>query len=338
MFSKNYNFADKSVWKGRIDSEDNFDAFRWHQWIQFIDLSQENLQIFKGKLGFCFIGFCCDVGVQINKGRFGAAKAPQSIRKELANLPCWFNQEVKIFDAGDILSEDCTLEESQALLSQTVQIILNLNLFPIVLGGGHEVAFGHYNGILNYLSQKESKPKIGIINFDAHFDLRPYHNGGSSGTMFKQIADICSDKELEYSYMCIGVQKYSNTVDLFKTAKNLGVTYILEKDISISDDLSILEKIHKFINNQDHIYITICSDVFSSAFAPGVSAPQPLGLEPETVLKFLKYILNSNKVVSFDIAEVTPRFDQDNTTANLAKVLIFSVVNTLCQIYNLSVE
>ena len=338
MFNKNYKVADKSVWNGRIDSEDNFDAFRWHQWIKFIDLSQKNLNKFNGKLGFCFIGFCCDVGVQINKGRFGAAKAPQSIRKELANLPCWFNQEVGIFDAGDILSDECTLEESQEALAEAVQEILNLNLFPIVLGGGHEVAFGHYNGILNYLSQKESKPKVGIINFDAHFDLRPYQNSGSSGTMFKQIADICKDKELEYSYMCIGVQKYSNTVDLFKTAHDLDVKYILAKDISLIDDWSLLEKFDKFINKQDHIYMTICSDVFSSAFAPGVSSPQPLGLDPEMVLKFIKYILKSNKVVSFDIAEVSPRFDQDNITANLAKVLIFSVVNTLCQLNNLSAE
>jgi len=338
MFNKNYTVVDKNVWNGRIDSEDNFDAFRWHQWIKFIDLSQENLHKFNGKLGFCFIGFCCDVGVQINKGRFGASKAPQSIRKELANLPCWFNQEVGIFDAGDILSEECTLEESQVALEEAVQEILNLNLFPIVLGGGHEVAFGHYNGILSYLSQNESKPKIGIINFDAHFDLRPYQTSGSSGTMFKQIADICKDKELEYSYMCVGVQKYSNTVDIFKTAHDLDVKYILAKDISLIDDWSLLEKFDKFINKQDHIYMTICSDVFSSAFAPGVSSPQPLGLDPEMVLKFIKYILKSNKVVSFDIAEVAPRFDQDNITANLAKVLIFSVVNTLCQLNNLSVE
>ncbi|MBP1925346.1 formiminoglutamase [Sedimentibacter acidaminivorans] len=338
MFNNNYKIADKNVWKGRIDSEDNYDAFRWHQWIQFIDLSNDNIPVFNGTLGFCIIGFCCDVGVQINKGRFGAAKAPQSIRKELSNLPCWFKEEVKLFDAGDILSEDCTLEQSQDALALAVQKILNLNLFPIVLGGGHEVAFGHYNGILNYLSQNKSKPKIGIVNFDAHLDIRPYPNGGSSGTMFRQIADVCSDKELEYSYMCVGVQKYSNTVDLFKTANNLGVSYILEKDISISDDWSLIEKFDTFLNNQDHIYMTICSDVFSSAFAPGVSAPQPLGLDPETVLKFLKYIIKTKKIVSFDIAEVTPRFDQDNTTVNLAKVLIFSVVNTLCQIYNLSID
>lgn len=335
MFHTNYKTTDKTFWQGRIDSESNFDAFRWHQWVKPIDLNEENLISFNGKLGFVFLGFCCDVGVKRNNGRTGAANGPESIRKELANLPCRFTQEVKLFDAGNILCENISLEESQTLLSIAIEKVLSLNLFPIVLGGGHEIAFGHYNGILNYLKQSDKKPNIGIINFDAHFDLRPYPNGGSSGTMFRQIADVCSDQNLEYSYLCIGVQKHSNTIDLFKTADRLGAEYILAKDIVDSDNWNVLEKLDDFIKSQDKVYITICSDVFSSAFAPGVSASQPLGLDPERVLKFLRYILKSRKVISFDIAEVSPRFDQDNVTANLASVLIFSIVNSLCEIHDL---
>ena len=335
MFNINYKTTDKELWQGRIDSETNFDAFRWHQWVKPIDLREENLASFNGKLGFAFLGFCCDAGVKRNNGRTGAAKGPESIRKELANLPCRFTEEVKLFDAGNIFCEDISLEESQNLLSKAIEKILKLNLFPIVLGGGHEIAFGHYTGILNYLSQSVTSPNIGIINFDAHFDLRPYPSGGSSGTMFRQIADVCKEKDLKYSYLCIGVQKHSNTIDLFKTADKLGAEYILAKDIADSDNWNVLEKLDSFIKFQDKIYITICSDVFSSAFAPGVSASQPLGLDPERVLKFLKYILKSNKVISFDIAEVSPRFDQDNVTANLASVLIFSIVNSLCEIHDL---
>lgn len=335
MFNENYNVPDKTLWKGRVDSESNFDAFRWHQWIKPMDLREDHLNSFSDKLGFAFIGFCCDAGVKRNNGRTGAAKGPESIRKELANLPCRFAQEVKLFDAGDILCENISLEESQDLLAKAIEKILQLNLFPIVLGGGHEIAFGHYNGILNYLNQSSVKPNIGIINFDAHFDLRPYPSGGSSGTMFRQIADVCQNQDLKYSYLCIGVQKHSNTIDLFKTADKLGAEYILAKDIVNSDSWNLLEKLDDFIKLQDSIYITICSDVFSSAFAPGVSSSQPLGLDPEIVLKFLKYILKSNKVISFDIAEVSPRFDQDNVTANLASVLIFSIVNSLCEIHDL---
>ncbi|MBX4263050.1 formimidoylglutamase [Clostridium estertheticum] len=336
MFDKNYKITNEGVWQGRTDSESNYDAFRWHQCVKIIDLRRDDLILYTGKLGFAFIGFCCDEGVRRNGGRTGAANGPKSIRKELSNLPCDFSKEVKLFDVGDICCEDCTLEESQDLLSKAIEKVLSLNLFPIVLGGGHEVAFGNYMGTLDYLSQRSKQPNIGIINFDAHFDLRPCTQVTSSGTMFRQIADICIERELEYSYLCIGVQKHSNTIDLFKTADTLGVKYMLAKDIIDNDNWKLMEDIDDFIKLKDYLYVTICSDVFSTAFAPGVSSSQPLGLDPERVLKFLKYILRSNKVVSFDIAEVSPRFDQDDVTANLAAVLIFSVVNTICGINRLT--
>ena len=332
MFNKTYSPIDKSQWQGRIDSEDDFDSFRWHQWVELLDLEDGNLKAFKGKLGFAFLGFECDTGVELNKGRTGAAKGPASIRKELANLPCQFSKDVALFDAGTICCENSTLDQAQDALAKAVEKILSLNLFPILLGGGHEIAFGHYKGIFNHLNKKNEDKNIGIINFDAHFDLRPYPNGGTSGTMFKQIADLTKDNNINYSYFCLGIQKHGNTLSLFNTAERLGVDYILAKDIASTDFYPMIEKLDDFIKDQDHLYITICSDVFSSAFAPGVSAPQPLGLDPEKVLMFLKYILRSGKAISFDIAEVSPRFDQDSTTANLASVIIFSVVNTLSKI------
>ncbi|PAB60257.1 formimidoylglutamase [Anaeromicrobium sediminis] len=337
MLQENYRPMDKNDWQGRIDSVINYDAFRWHQWVKPLDLNRDDLEPFEGKVGFAFIGFPSDEGVKRNKGRTGTAKGPESIRKELSHLPCSFSEKVKLFDAGNIICKNRTLEENQKHLGEAVEKILSLNLFPIVLGGGHAVAFGHYKGILSHLRKENEKPNIGIINFDAHFDIRPYPNGGTSGTMFRQIADVCEEEDINYSYMCVGIQKHSNTVDLFKTAEGLGANYILAKDIRNGDSWNLLETIDKFMRTQDHIYMTICADVFSTAYAPGVSATQPLGLEPEKVLNFMKYILKSKKVISFDIAEVSPRFDQDNTTANLAAVLIFSVVNTISKMNNLSI-
>lgn len=327
-----YKVIDKSPWEGRVDCEDDFDSFRWHQWLEVLDLADENLKPFEGTLGFAFLGFCSDYGVKLNKGRTGTAHGPMSIRSELSSLPCAFPQDVKLFDAGNIACETCTLEEAQKSLGEAVTKLLDLNLFPILLGGGHEIALGHYKGILNHLRKKDENPKIGIINFDAHFDIRPYPKGGTSGTMFRQIADMNGDLNVDYSYLALGIQKHSNTISLFNTAEKLGAEHILAKDIIHGDYFSHLDKVDSFIKDQDHIYVTICSDVFSSAFAPGVSAPQPLGLNPENVLIFLKHILKSKKVISFDIAEVSPRFDQDNTTANLASVMIFSVVETLSRI------
>ncbi len=327
-----YYPSDASFWEGRTDSKTDFDAFRWHQWVQLIDLRNEGFQLPPDSLGIVFIGFCCDEGVRLNRGRAGAANGPRSIRKELANLPCWFTQDVRLYDAGDITCEEGTLDATQTSLAAAVTRALDLGLFPIVLGGGHEIALGHYNGIRNHLLQKSPRPDIGIINFDAHLDLRPSDGGGTSGTMFNQIAEICRETQLKYSYLCIGAQKYANTVALFKTADALQAEYILSKDLSEDIPWTALESIEDHVKLNDSLYVTICADVFSSAYAPGVSATQPLGLEPELVLKLLKLIFRSGKVIGFDIAEVAPRFDQDNTTSNLAKVLIFSVVNALAQL------
>jgi formiminoglutamase len=323
--------AKKGAWHGRVDSADNFYAFRWHQCVKLLDLNAASIPKFEGPLGFTFLGFKSDEGIRRNKGRVGAANGPESIRHELANLPCYFSESVQLFDAGDVICEDGDLEASQTQLAKAVEQLLALNLFPIILGGGHEVAFGHYQGILNHLETDHKTPRIGIFNFDAHFDLRPYPGGGNSGTMFRQIADLSDSKGIQFSYYCAGVQKYSNTIELFRTSEALGVTFKLAKDLVQEDHWQLYESIDSFIAKNDHLYITICADVFSSAFAPGVSAPQPLGMDPELALKILKKLIFSGKVVSFDIAEVSPRFDKDNITASLAKVLIFTVVNSLCQ-------
>lgn len=332
MIIKNYQPGNCEAWEGRTDSEADFDAFRWHQWIQPLDLQGESFTLPEGALGVAFLGFCCDEGIRRNRGRTGAANGPHSIRKELANLPCWFTQEVRLYDAGDITCQETSLEEGQGSLAIAVKQILDWGLFPMVLGGGHEIALGHYQGIREHLLTKTPDPRIGIVNFDAHLDLRPYDKGGSSGTMFRQIADQCRQRNLHYGYLCIGVQKYSNTVALFNTAEELGATVLLSKDLAVELPWHAIESIEDHIKDHPALYVTICSDVFSSAYAPGVSATQPLGLEPELVLKLLKLLFRSGRVVGFDIAEVAPRFDQDNTTANLAKVLIFSAVNALAQL------
>ncbi|WP_138160416.1 formimidoylglutamase [Peptoniphilus catoniae] len=325
---RNYVLESPETWQGRIDDTEDYDSFRWHQWIKLIDLNDNSLKAFDGTFAFCLIGFECDFGIGLNKGRVGAAKGPVSIRKELANLPCQFNEEIKIFDAGNIITDGLSLDEAQDCLGEAVNRILDLNMFPIVLGGGHETAFGHFKGLFkHFLKDDES---IGIINFDAHFDTRPYEKfGGTSGTMFRQIRDLVQENGFDYNYMCIGIQKHSNTKSLFNFAKENEVKYILAKDIVNRDIPSLFDEIDEFIQSVDYIYITICSDVFSTAFAPGVSAPQALGMDPEKAIVLLKHILSHENVVSFDIAEVSPRFDKDNTTATLAAVLIFSLVTKI---------
>ncbi|NOZ47727.1 MAG: formimidoylglutamase, partial [Chlorobi bacterium] len=268
--------------------------------------------------------------VKINKGRTGAAKGPESIRKQLANLPDNFSNKALIFDAGNIHCQNEALEQAQENIRKAVAEILSLNMKPILLGGGHEIALGHYNGLKYFLKKSSCNINtLGIINFDAHFDLRPTFEGASSGTMFYQIAENCEEDNTKFNYMCIGIQQTANTKSLFKKADELGVKYILEKHITENNLRKIENEIELFCKSVQYIYLTICADVFSSAFAPGVSSPQPFGMNPEIALRLIKYVIRTKKVLSFDIAEVSPRFDDDSQTAKLAAVIIYAYVNTI---------
>ena len=62
---------------------------------------------------------------------------------------------------------------------------------------------------------------IGIINLDAHFDLRQ-DQYATSGTPFRQIAEHLDIKEQPFHYLCIGISQFSNTASLYEQAFDLG--------------------------------------------------------------------------------------------------------------------
>ena len=89
----------------------------------------------------------------------------------------------------------------------------------------------------------------------------------------------------------------------------------------------IKRQLEEFIAGSSHIYLTICMDVFSSSFAPGVSAAAFSGLIPDAFFfSCLKSVMAGGKVISMDIAECNPVFDQDQRTAKLAAALAFSMI------------
>ena len=183
------------------------------------------------------------------------------------------------------------------------------------MGGGHDIAYGHYND--------NKRPLIGSINFDAHFDLRSDENGPNSGTPFFQIAY----ENEPFHYLCLGIRKDANDKVLFQTATELNTTYVDRSTFRIQFAKEINTWIRAFMEKVDHVYVTVDLDGFSSAYAPGVSAASPMGFSPDIVLESLETIIASGKLISMDIAEMNPKFDIDNQTAKLAASLIHKVIH-----------
>ena len=128
---QNYIPLENDIWSGRIDDIDDFDSYRWHQVVELIDITDAQLKPHpKNLIGFCILGYCCDKGVEKNLGRSGAAKGPNHIRKELANLPVSFNKDIKLYDAGNITCISGSMEDAQLELSMAINKIFSLYLIP----------------------------------------------------------------------------------------------------------------------------------------------------------------------------------------------------------------
>src|SRR5450830_623103 len=161
---------DSSLWSGRLDHDSAGDTHRLHQIVQPFD---HNI-----RAGAVLIGFACDEGVKRNHGRIGAAQGPDAIRRMLANLPV--HRLEALADAGNIECLDGELEQAQQRLAAKVADVKAQGAFPLVLGGGHEVAYGTFLGVTRHFGRAMAQRKLLIINFDAHFDLRESDRASSS--------------------------------------------------------------------------------------------------------------------------------------------------------------
>jgi formiminoglutamase len=297
-------------WQGRVDQE--ADSARWHQ--RILPLAADS------QPGVALLGFASDEGVRRNHGRVGAVNGPQAIRKALANL-AWHRQG-PAYDAGDVVCADGDLEAAQARLGQNVCARLDAGHLPVVLGGGHEVAYGSWLGIAEHLAPRRVAPRIGIINFDAHFDLRDPAHIHSSGTPFAQIAEQCATRGWPFAYACLGVSRTSNTRALFQRAAALGVLVREDREMRADTLTAVDAELTAFVTGCDAIYLSIDLDVLPAGEAPGVSAPSARGVPLALLEPLLESVRDSGKLRLVDLAELNPLHDVDSRTARLAARLI----------------
>lgn len=298
-------------WKGRTDPEPHSE--RWHQKVQPLNGS--------GAPGCALLGFACDAGVARNQGRVGAAEGPAALRQALA--PLAWHRCGPAYDAGDVRCKGDAMEDAQQVLADRLKPLLDAGHQPIVLGGGHEIAYASWTGLAQHLAGRgETAPRVGIINFDAHFDLRDPANVRSSGTPFSQIADDSQQRGWPFRYACLGVSRAANTRALFNRATELGVLVREDRDFDTRYLNAIQRDLERFIARCDHLYLTIDLDVLPAAEAPGVSAPAARGVSLALIEPLIERIRDSGKLRLADLAELNPGHDIDGRTARVAARLV----------------
>ncbi|MDF2549136.1 MAG: hutG 2 [Chlamydiales bacterium] len=316
---RHYIPPSSNTWAGRSDGEN---ALHFHEAVQLFDLNKE----WPKAHAFALIGFQSDVGILRNQGRKGAKDGPSAFRQALGALPA--PADLSLFDVGDIAVQGDDLESAQQALAEVISHLLKLQIQPLLIGGGHEMAFGHYQGVMQAFPQLD----LGIVNFDAYFDMRSplLEEGackGTSGSSFLQIAKERQREDLEFDYTCIGIQTHSNTKALFDQARSQSVITVRADEIHRKNIHKLLKTLDQLIAKRTALFVTISLDVFASCYAPGVSAPSPLGLTPWQVIPLLERLAYSEKVIGFEIAELSPPYDRDGMTAKLAALLMTSFLS-----------
>lgn len=306
-----YEPPNQSLWQGRSDTLPNERIF---QWVDCINVNEKPLT--GARSSKAILGFCSDEGIRRNQGRPGAQFGADALRRQLAGLA--YHGTTALLDIGNINCSDTQLEAAQQAFAQLIHHCHAQQLPTIALGGSHEIAWAHFLGLAPHY------PKLGIINFDAHFDIRlpSSHRPSTSGTPFAQIKQYCDDNHRDFHYCCLGIQHAANTKSLFERADEWHINYLTAEQMHQEPLTKQIAFINQFLTQHDAIYLTICMDVFAESYAPGVSAPQSLGIIPTQVIPLLKIITQSGKVVGLDIAELSPPLDEHDKTARLAARLL----------------
>lgn len=270
------------------------------------------------------LGFPQDEGVRRNQGRPGAARAPEEIRRWLYRLAPW-DPEMDVdlalappLDLGNIRIQGA-LEESQEVLAHVVAPVLRAGAVPIVLGGGHETAYGHY---LGYVAA--GRP-VGIINIDAHLDVRPLLDGrGHSGSPFRQALEHPTQPLPGSRYACLGAQPHATSRQHWQYACQCGARVHWRGDLqpSLASHLSV--ECDRFAAEGTAIYLSIDADVVRMADVPGVSAPNPSGLPGDEVLAAARIAGQSPGIARLDLVELNPNHDSGGQSARWGALVVWN--------------
>lgn len=254
---------------------------------------------------WAIIGLPDDRGVALNGGRPGAAEGPAAIRRWLQRLVP--PRELSIADLGDLEMSD-NLNADHSAAASAISLALNSADRVAILGGGHDWGFSPIAALLQ-------AGRVGFVNFDAHLDVRAskVHHSGTSYWRALNAGVKGSDAAWFGVQASASAQSHIDFV-----AAHGGKVFFADYPAEDPDDArSALSPLA--LPDFDYLDVSLDMDVFSMAEAPGVSAPQPMGLTAVEVIAMLSNVLRRREVRTFGIYETAPPLDlPGEPTARLA--------------------
>lgn len=256
-------------------------------------------------------GYPDDEGIRLNGGRPGAELGPNQIREYLYKMTpaLGLDKSINYFDRGNWIKSKNLREHHLSIVEQTKNLYHDGKKI-LSFGGGHDYG---YVDVQSFLSVYDHDAVV--INFDAHFDVRPDHHSPNSGTAFFRLLN----ENKNFHFYEIGIQAQCNSREHLKWLEEKKATiFTYEK---IRQNQWQIVKNHLYQHQGKKLFISLDIDVFSNSFAPGCSQSWATGLQVDEYLEMQKWLLTHFDVRGLGIYEVSPPLDVQNMTAKLAALI-----------------
>jgi len=207
---------------------------------------------------------------------------------------------------------------------QQTKSLLDKGKLVGLLGGDHSTPLGFMKAI------GEKHGDFGIIQIDAHCDLRPGYEGfvySHASIMYNALAEVPQLKKL----VQVGIRDYSEGEhDFIRDNKERVHTYfdgeIRERQYEGESFREIVDEI--ISNLPDKVYISFDIDGLDPKLCPNTGTPVQGGFETEQVFYLFKKILKSGKqIVGFDLSEVST--SENGWDANVGARVLFKLCNLM---------
>lgn len=275
---------------------------------------------------FAVAGYPDDEGIRLNGGRPGASEAPKTIRRSLYKMTPSLSEpsDFALWDIGDLDPAKSSLAERHALGAEACEAVLKTGATWIAFGGGHDYGFAEANGFLNWAKTQKQRPLI--LNFDAHFDVRPTSKGLSSGTPFFRMFESHTD----FDFAEIGIQAQCNSKKHLEWLKDRGARVLTMDEVEASGTPMIttaLRLLEDWILRPRPTFLSVDIDAFSSAVAPGCSQSWANGFMPDQFFPLFDLLLKRCDVRALGIYETSPPLDHDDRTSKLAALITHRLIS-----------
>ena len=253
-----------------------------------------------------------DEGVKRNQGRAGADRAPDEIRRCLYRLAAQDEFKGKLFDLGNTVIGG-TLEETHATQREIVRHVLLDGKQLIVLGGGNDLAYPDCAGLAL------AAEKIAAFNIDAHFDVRA-DTPCNSGTPYRQLLEeglLAPEHFYEIGNVPFGNSPVYRRYLQEKGAYVYGYAELQE----IGLETLFRSLLHEEM--AEALFWGFDLDVVCAADAPGVSAPNPVGLSGNEFCQIATLAGEDRRTRLVEFTEVNPAYDVDQRTCRLTAAAIY---------------